>query len=216
MYTGGKEFDDRYFRFQLEKAHELLKTEKVESLVLGLSSHDIWDEIKTHVESRFPKLMTYSVDEIDKILFKQSEIWLDGQHKFLKLIIIIVILLGIFNATSTAIFGRKKEVGILRANGDSVLNIIKQFTLEVFIISFFAATIGMFLVLILCSLIAHAGGIVMPPGPGYTDYFIVVVKPSVNYFLGTLIISISCSVIATIFATLRTASLPTIKALKGI
>ena len=185
-------------------------------LALGLSSNEIWSEIKSDITNKFPYLTAYQVDEIDKVLFKQSEIWLDGQHKVLRLIIIIIIILGIFNATSTAVFGRKKEVGILKANGESVFEIIQQFMIEIFIISVLATSMGVSLVFIICQLIASLGGIVMPPGPGYTDHFIVIIKTSSSSSLMTLLICLSCSLLATIFATYKTANLSTIKALKGI
>lgn len=170
FHTGSKEFDDVAFRIPLEQAKKLLDTDKVESIAVGLAHDGDWESFSKRASSQFPSLSATSFAVLDKIYYQNSVDWLKSQFGIIRLIILSIVVLGIFNVVATSIFERKAEIGNLRANGDSKWEVLTLLLSEGAAVGILGAFLGIAIAWALNSGFL-AQGILMPPAPGLTRQF---------------------------------------------
>src|SRR5690606_29045959 len=115
--------------------------------------------------------------------------FLGAQFKFIFLIIVVIVILGIFNTVTTIIMERKGEVGNLRANGDGPFEIKLLLLLESLFLGLFGAILGVILSYLFNATLLR-GGIEMPPGPGITRQFITFVELQWSFIPVCLLIGI--------------------------
>ncbi len=189
FHTGRKEFDDVYFRVQLNRAQTLLDTTKVETVSLGLKDVTYWPSVAKMVEAQFPNLDAIPFQDLDKVYYQHSVDWLDSQFGFIQGIILFVVILGIFNTVSTAVMERKQEIGNLRANGESIWSVLRLFLSEGFFMGAIGAVFGV-VITGLFTFVFLREGLLMPPAPGLTRQFRVLIELASDqalksFFLGT-------------------------------
>ncbi len=214
FHTGKADYDNRFFRIQLEKAQELLRTDKVESVSVGLVSHEHWDAIVEAMRQKFPQIEAASFAELDKVYYQNSVDWLNAQFHVVQLIIISIVLLGIFNTISTSILERKQEIGNLRANGESRLDIMKLILCEGALLGFFGCLIGVGLTYLVAKGI-FAKGILMPPGPGSTREAVLAFAFTPTMLVSTLVLSVTSALVASSLAAIKVARMPIAQALRS-
>ena len=147
FHTGSKEFDDAVFRIPLAQASQILDTQDVESIALGLRSMEEWPKLAALVNEKWPTLEATPFAVLDKVYYQNSVDWLNSQFNIIQLIILTIVILGIFNTVSTGIMERKQEIGNLRANGESVMNVMRLLAYEGLILGALGARFGDFLCL---------------------------------------------------------------------
>lgn len=199
FYTGMKTFDDTLFRIQLKKAQELLNTDKVESIALGLRKLEDWKGLETWVAQSHQDFEAIPFNVLDKVYYQNSVDFLDAQFNFIFLVIFVIVILGIFNTVSTIVMERKGEIGNLRANGESNNEVMGLLLTESLILGFAGATLGVFLSY-LCNFTLLSQGIKMPPGPGITRQFITFVELQLSFIPVCYFIGIVSSVLGTYLA----------------
>ena len=207
FHTGAKDFDDVVFRLQLKQAQTLLDTNKVESVSLGLHKDEDWQQISTLVSERFNNLESIPFEILDKVYYKHAVDFLKAQFDAIKMIILVIIILGIFNTISTAVLERKQEIGNLRANGESVADVMKLFSLEGLLMGIIGSLLGLLAAWLLNNTLL-INGILMPPSPGITRQFHVFVELQPSYAFVTFALGLITSFIATFLATLKVARRP--------
>ena len=57
---------------------------------------------------------------MDKIYYQHSVDFLKSQFGLILTIILVIVLLGVFNTVSLSVLDRRHEIGVLRANGESL------------------------------------------------------------------------------------------------
>jgi putative ABC transport system permease protein len=191
-----------------------LNTENIESISLGLRDVTDWKKVATVVTDAFPDLEAASFAELDKVYYQNSVDWLNTQFHVVQIIILSIVLLGIFNSISSAILERKQEIGNLRANGESVLNVMQLFIFEGSFLGIFGGSLGLILTYILVKGFIDQG-ILMPPGPGFTREFYISFSFNLRMALITLMLSTASAIIASILAGMRVAKMPIAKALRS-
>ncbi len=214
FHTGHVDFDNHVFRIQLEKAQELLMTDRVESLSVGLEDHRYWQQIAQSVEGQFPLLQAASFAELDKVFYQNSVDWLEAQFHVVQAIIISIVLLGIFNTISTSILERKQEIGNLRANGESKSDVMKLILCEGGFLGILGSFFGLALTYFVATVIFEQG-ILMPPGPGSTRQFYISFQFTVPMAAYTLALSIISAIIASYLAGLKVTRMPIAQALRS-
>ncbi len=202
FHTGSKEFDDSVFRIQLDLAHLLLDTKKVESVSLGMKGLGLWKSIEDFVADSDIDLESIPFHVLDKVYYQHSVDWLDAQFGVIQIIILVIVILGIFNTVSTSILERRQEVGNLRANGESRIEVLKLFSNEGFLVGVFGAIFGIIVVYAI-NLSFLKDGILMPPAPGLTRQFHVKIELQEWMAVQTFIIGTVTSFVATFLASLR-------------
>ncbi len=212
--TGAADFDGRIFRVQLKEAQNLLNTNKIETVSLGLRNLSDWKSVASAIEQTFPQLEATSFDVLDKIYYQHSVDWLNAQFKVVQVIILSIVLLGIFNTVSAAILERKQEIGNLRANGESVFQIMQLILTEGFILGVLGTAFGLGLSYFVLTLFVD-GGIRMPPGPGQTSQFLVRFRFEWYMLLLPFILNIASALVASFFAGIRVARMAIADALRS-
>lgn len=212
--TGSLDFDSRIFRIPLQEAQGLMKTKNVESLSLGLVSHEAWDEVANATVKAFPHLEGSSFAELDKVYYQHSVDWLHAQFHVVQVIILSIVLLGIFNSISSAILERKQEIGNFRANGESVLDIMRLILLEGSLVGLLGSLSGIALTYAVIMLLLN-NQIEMPPGPGLTRSFLISFKFDWRMAWTSGCLSIAAALLASGLAGLRVARMSIASALRA-
>jgi putative ABC transport system permease protein len=215
FHTGKKEFDDVAFRIPLAQARKLLDTDKVESIAVGLKDDALWDSFSRRAAEQFTTLSPTSFALLDKVYYQNSIDWLKSQFGIIRIIILSIVVLGIFNVVATSIFERKMEIGNLRANGDSSTDVMLLLASEGAAMGLVGAALGVAAAWALNSWLLP-GGILMPPAPGLTRQFHVKIEldlltAALTFGLGSL-----CCTVATILAAWRVAKMGIGDALRSI
>ena len=199
FHTGIKEFDDASFRLPLKQAQILLDSDKIESVALGLQSDEDWNAVQAKIEKEYPKYEATPFAILDKVYYQHAVDFLWAQFNTIRLIILVIVVLGIFNTISTAILERKQEIGNLRANGESEKDVMKRLLAEGLVAGGLGSILGVFLSIILNNTLLFKG-ILMPPSPGITRQFHVFVELQPSYALVTIALGVICTVLGTYFA----------------
>lgn len=214
FHTGSKEFDDVAFRIQLPQAQALLDTQRVESIALGLDSHESWKKFDSTVAQEFPSLSATEFAVLDKIYYQHSVDWLKSQFGVIRLIILLIVILGIFNMVATAIFERKAEIGNLRANGSSRKGVLFLIVSEGMMLGLVGAALGVAAAWILNSTLL-AQGLLMPPAPGLTRQFFVRMELDWMTAIYTFFMGALCCFLASVLAGWRVVQMPIGQALRS-
>ncbi len=207
FHTGSMEFDRRMFRIQLPAAQKLLKTSRIESIALGLRSFADWADVATAIEAEIPELEATPFHVLDKVYYQHSVDWLNAQFSVVRVIILSMVLLGIFNSISASVLERRQEIGNLRANGESMWQVLRLIFSEGALLGFFGSIAGMAIVYGVLMLFVHQG-LLMPPGPGQTRQFLVTFAFEWPMILGTLALSGGAAVIASGLAGMKVVRAP--------
>lgn len=215
FHTGQKDFDDVVFRMQLSEAQKLLVTDKVESMALNLDETLSWEGFLKSFKEKFPNLDATSFAVLDKVYYQNAVDWLDAQFGVIQLIILSVVILGIFSTVSTSVFERKQEIGNLRANGDSKIEIISLISAENAALGMAGALLGILLVLLFLSTFLSKG-ILMPPSPGITRQFYVLIEVSPLMAFKVFFMGIFACTLGAVLASLRVTRLPISEALRSV
>lgn len=214
FFTGMKSFDDSLFRIQLKKAQELLDTDKIEYMALGLKNLEDWKPLEKWVESSQKSFEAIPFNVLDKVYYQNSVDFLDAQFGFIFMVIVIIVILGIFNTVNSIIAERKGEIGNMRANGDSKKDVMVLLLTEGVLLGLAGATVGIILSYI-CTWTILSQGIPMPPGPGITRQFITFVELQPAFIPVCYLIGILASLVGTLLAGRKVLKLSITELLRG-
>jgi putative ABC transport system permease protein len=215
FHTGTQEFDDRIFRMPLKQALVLLDTDRIESVSLGLRHLDDWDAVANVFQMSYPEMEATPFAVLDKVYYQHSVNWLHAQFQVIRVIILTIVLLGIFNSVSTSILERKQEIGNLRANGESIREVMGLLCFEGVILGAIGALVGVCLSLLINSTFLSQG-ILMPPAPGLTRQYHVFIELQMATAVWTFCMGVAAALVATLLAGLRVAKMPIGEALRSI
>lgn len=214
FHTGAVEFDSRVFRIQIKQAQSLLKTKSIESVSLGLNTHDDWERIAQEITDRYPRLDVTPFNILDEVYYQHSVDWLNAQFAIVQIIILSIVLLGIFNTISASILERKQEIGNFRANGESVFSIMELIISEGFLLGLLGSAIGLGITYGVVMGFLNEG-ILMPAGPGLTKQFYIKFSFDQQMVVSTMALSTISALVAATLAGIRVAKMPIAKALRS-
>jgi putative ABC transport system permease protein len=214
FHTGSKEFDDVMFRVQLKQAQTLLDTRKIESVAFGLRDQDAWSKVAATVAKDFPQLESTPFAVLDEVYYQHSVDWLKSQFGVIQFIILSIVVLGIFNSVSTSILERKQEIGTLRANGESVFDVMSLIVLENLLLGALGGGLGIAIEWLMNSTLLRKG-LLMPAAPGLTRQFYVRVELDWHMAAVSFSMAVICAVIATTLAGIRVTRLGIADALRS-
>lgn len=214
FHTGARDIDDVMFRIQLDQAQTLLDTHSVESFALGLRSLDDWGPVASAIEAKFPDLEAVPFAELDKVYYQHSVDWLKSQFAIIQLIILTIVLLGILNTVATSILDRKQEIGNLRANGESSLDVMMMLIIEGLGLGALGSLLGLAIAaVIVYGFLRH--GILMPPAPGLTRQFHVLIELQPAMAAWTFLMGLGTAAAGTALAGWRVARMAIGQALRA-
>lgn len=214
FHTGSLDFDSRIFRIQLPAAQKLLNTKKIELISLGLSDLADWESVAREIKTTYPDLDATSFDVLDTVYYKNSVDWLKAQFNVVQVIILTIVLLGIFNSLSASILERKQEIANLRANGESVFQVMQLILTEGGLLAIIGSVAGMAITYTALMLFVDKA-FFMPPGPGQTRQFLITFSFEWSMVFYSLLVSGIAALIASFFAGFKITKMPIAKALRS-
>lgn len=187
FHMGKKIIDDTFFRVPLKSAQKLLNTNRVEKISLSTTGVTSWPTIEKKIRSANLGLDPIPFDVLDKSYYQNSVDFLEAQFSFVRMIILIIVALGIFNTIAVSLLERSGEIGALRANGESRSRLFQILFIENLILGCIGGIAGITLAVAFeKTLLSH--GIPMPPGPGITRQFLIFLEIQPNHYLHALIL----------------------------
>jgi putative ABC transport system permease protein len=211
--VGMKEADDMLFQVQLDQAQILLDTDKLESITLGLEHERYWGGVAAALNQAFPRNEAISVYVLDQVWAENGEKFLTALLHIFRLTFLGMILLAIYNSASNTVLERKRELGMLRANGESARDLIQLLVLEGIYLAMAGAVLGG--VLTLLANLAVGDGLPMPPTPGTNRELPVKLDLQLLYFFSAMGLASVAAVGATLLSTLQVLRLSIVKAIRS-
>ena len=214
FHLGAKEVDDSLFKIQLKAAQRLLDTDRVESIALGLATEDAWDAVARSTIAQLPELEATPFAALDEVYYQHAVDWLNQQFAVIQLIILVIVTLGIVNTVSFTILERQAELGNLRANGDSRLEILLLLGWEGLGLGIIGGILGLSLAAIFTAT-ALRHGIPMPPAPGITRQYHILLELQPRAALRDFALGTTAALLGTLVTATRVALRPIGQALRS-
>jgi putative ABC transport system permease protein len=218
--SGEKAYDDRFLRVGLGEVQRLLDVEhgEVQSVVLLLDNTDNTPLVRAAIDrmiaERHLDLELRTWDDL-ALRYHQVRELFGRIFAVLTLIVSIMVVFGITNTMTMAIFERTREIGTVMALGTRRRGVISMFVLEGVALGLLGGLAGVLLGVILARVIS-AVGIQLPPPPGSTRGFLVqiFVVPSVLRQAFTL--SLITAALASLYPAWRASRLDVVEALRHV
>ena len=201
FHTGVKEFDDRAFRINLPVAKKLLNTDAVELIALQTTGVEAWETISSKISQVINDVEAIPFEELDSTYYKNAVNFLDSQFNFIRIVIILIVALGIFNIISNGLLERKGEIGSLRANGELRQRLFVILIMENTFLGLIGGVVGCIFAILIDSLFLQ-NGIPVPPAPGITRSFDVLLEMENSHYIQVLVLSIMTTMLASIYPIL--------------
>ena len=220
IYRSGIEaLDRRSLKIPIRKAQELLYMDEVQTLVMVLNK----TRNTAVVRNRLKGLINREKLNIEfktwvqlSTFYRQSVDFLKGIFRVLQLIIAIVIVLGIMNATIMSVFERTREIGTIMALGDKRKKVLIQFLLEGGILGVIGGVCGILLGFLFSMVINLLGGIPLPSAPGATIPINVKIHMGVQVLISSFAIVVISSFLSSVFPSWKASRLEIVDALRHV
>ncbi|MEK6748746.1 MAG: FtsX-like permease family protein [Pseudomonadota bacterium] len=198
--TGIPELDRRAIMMPLATSQSLLDTQRISRVVVVLNDTARTDAVAQGLHARLTDLEIKRW--IDLAPFYQQVVTLYSNiFGVLGAIILIVVLLSVSNAMLMSLFERIREQGTLRAFGIPALRIRQNFLLEGGIVGMIGGISGLLLAIVL-ALAINFSGIEMPPPPGRTTSYplLIFIEPTAYglTLLGMVIVGVLAAALSLI------------------
>ena len=197
FHMGKKSIDDTFFRVNLEQAQRLLDTHRVELFSLATKGVDYWDQVATGISKANPNLEPIRFETLDKVYYQNSVDFLAAQFSFIRIIILIIVALGIFNTISVGLLERSGEIGALRANGEKRSRLFQILIIENAALGLVGGLLGIVLAVIV-NKVFLSKGIPMPPGPGITRHYLIFLEMAPTHFVQALLLPLLTAMVASV------------------
>jgi len=192
--TGTEEIDKRLIMLPISLAKELMKSDKITKLSVGLydtsKAKAISEDMKEQLKDTNYKV--YFWQSLAPFYNKVVSLYLSFFY-FLGGIIIFVVISSVFGSVSNMVSQKTKEIGMLKANGFSNQEIVYLVIIEVLILSSIAS-VSAFVFSHIGFFIVNNMGIYMPPPPGsntgYPLAFISIYKEGAIICIVTIAVSL--------------------------
>jgi putative ABC transport system permease protein len=193
--TGWSELDKRLVYTDIDAAQKLLMTDRVSTLSVYLDNLD-------RVSETIQDLSSENAGKTLRPWWEQAFYYnsVKGLYNrifgLLGFIIATLVLFSVINTLAMAVVERTREIGTLRALGAHPEEIVAQFVREGFLIGVVGVLAGNLLAWLVIAILPGLG-LQMPPPPGRSEGYPLLVSASVNLFVITnLIIIVLCTVAA--------------------
>ena len=215
-----KAYDDRFLKLALPEVQRLLDIEgdDVQSIVLLLDRTEhtavVRDRITRLIQERGLDLETKTWDEL-ALRYHQVRELFGRIFNVLTLIVAIMVVFGITNTMTMAIFERTREIGTVMALGTRRRGVISMFVLEGVALGALGGLLGILLGIALAYIVS-AIGIELPPPPGSTRGFAVRIFIVRDVLLQAFWLSLVTATLASLYPAWRAARVNVVEALRHV
>ncbi len=218
--SGEKAYDDRFLKIALPEAQRLLDLEhgEVQSIVLLLDHTDHTPLVRARIErlirERGLDLEVRSWDEL-ALRYHQVRELFGRIFAVLTLIVSIMVVFGISNTMTMAIFERTREIGTVMALGTRRRGVVAMFVLEGLALGALGGLAGVALGVVLAKVVS-AVGIQLPPPPGSTRGFVVQILVVPQVLAQAFRLSLATATLASLYPAWRASRLDVVEALRHV
>jgi putative ABC transport system permease protein len=215
-----KAYDDRFLKLALPEVQRLLDIEgdDVQSIVLLLDRTEhtavVRDRITRLIQERGLDLEMKTWDEL-ALRYHQVRELFGRIFNVLTLIVAIMVVFGITNTMTMAIFERTREIGTVMALGTRRRGVISMFVLEGVALGALGGLLGILLGIALAYIVS-AIGIELPPPPGSTRGFAVRIFIVRDVLLQAFWLSLVTATLASLYPAWRAARVNVVEALRHV
>jgi len=213
--TASKDLDNVYVKVPLPLLQRLLDTTKVEKiLVLAKDSQQLpsVQQLVDQTLASHPDLEVKSWLDLADFYHGVVNMY-TGIFKLASIILGIVVFLSIANTTSMSAFERFREIGTLRAMGQTRTGILTMFIYEGVLIGLIGGLLGAAVGILLSWGINQTGGIAIPPPPGMSSGYIALITPGTEAFLRAFTMALIASTLSSFYPAWLASRIDIIKAL---
>ena len=218
--AGEKAYDDRFLKVPLPQVQRLLDLEdgEVQSIVLLLDATEhtaaVRDRIARLIRERGLDLELKTWDEL-ALRYHQVRELFGRIFTVLTLIVSIMVVFGITNTMTMAIFERTREIGTVMALGTRRRGVIAMFVLEGVALGVLGGIVGVVLGVVLAKIVS-AIGIQLPPPPGSTRGFVVQILVVPAVLEQAFRLSLVTATLASLYPAWRAARQDVVEALRHV
>lgn len=230
--TGFKDLDDRYLRITLPSAQQLLQSDRVTNLVVGLDQTENTDMVAAELAPRLrptdqnlsagtPGLRGQAQEITLKkwidlaAYYKQVRTLFSGIFLFLGIIVFFMVLMASVNTLLMAMFERTREIGTMLAMGTPRGWIVALFMVEATLTGILGAAVGVVGGNLL-GIVLNASGLHLPPPPGTSFDMLFRVLHVPSLMLGSSVMVIVSLALASILPAIRASRLQIAEALAHV
>ena len=209
--SGVLEYDARTLLMPIRTARDLMETNAASALVVLLredvgagaatDTTEAATALRRHLAAMHVAVRVASWHELSPIYGGVVRLYRWILNVFL-VIVTLVVVLGIANTMSMAVFERGAEIGMLRALGFGAGRVLAMILVEAATIGALGATAGMGIGAAACVALS-AVGIDMPPPPGQSQGYVAQVRIVPEAFAVAAAIAVGAAVLAAIVPSLR-------------
>ncbi len=203
--SGVLEYDVRTVLVPLATARDLTEASGVSGIAVSLRDATALDDVVHTLQRRLadarPAARVARWDELSPIYASVVRLYQWILRVFVAIVTVVVVL-GVANTMSMAVFERGGEVGVLRALGFGPSRIVAMFLLEAATIGIGGGAVGGGSGVLACLAIS-AIGIEMPPPPGHTHGYVAAVHVVPAAIAVAAAIAVGAAILAALGPSLR-------------
>jgi putative ABC transport system permease protein len=212
--TGIPEMDQRLVYIDVATAQKLLVTERVSTLGVYLNTMDATDAARQRLQAALPTLKVRTWVE-EAVFYRSVKDLYNRIFGALGLIIGVIVVFVVTNAMAMAIIERTREIGTLRALGTLPGQLVGSFALEGMVLGGVGTLLGA-----LVALTVSVGLILfpmqMPPPPGRSEGYPLLITMDAGLYAGTIIAMVLLAMLTSALVARRTVSRPVVDALAHV
>lgn len=200
--TGIPDLDKRLVYSDIRTAQKLLNSNKISSMGVFLQDISQTTQVRQKLQQDLPQLGFETW--LDRAFFYKSVRDLYNRiFGSLGAIITVIVMFVVANAMAMAIIERTREIGSLRALGTLPPQLIRSFSYEGMLLGTTGAICGA-LIATLISLLLYTFPVQMPPPPGRSDGYPLLVNITAQLYLITIVGIIGLSGLSSAWIARRT------------
>ena len=219
--TGSKTFDAVYVKMHLGDLKSLLDTDGIEKILVLLDDTanvpvvaPLLQKLIGGFSSGTP-MEIRNWEQLAEFYTRVVNLY-TSIFRFSSIVLAVVVLLSITNTMSMCVFERFREIGTLRAIGETRTGIMRLFLSEGLVIGVLGGIVGIIAGIIAAKIINLAGGIDIAPPPGMSSGYTAFITPSYIYFVWSFAVSVLASVGASFYPSYKASRLDIVKALQHV
>ncbi|NLB64585.1 MAG: ABC transporter permease [Fibrobacter sp.] len=212
-------FDNMASYMDFALAQELLVIEDAPQLIVTLDSTELTSEAMVEMSKiRMADGQTLAIRQWEDIAdyYRQVKDFYITLMQVIKAIVLVVVIFSIINTMIMTVFERFREIGTLRALGNTKFNIMNLFLWEGGVLGLMGGLAGALLGLGIAFILNKMGGIYIPPPPGMSKGYVAEFWLTLPMMIETTILAVVVATISSIYPARKAVSISVADALRHL